>query len=166
MALYVDVSAAVHQQAGIARYASTLMRTLVGNYGDERQFGLFYNGDRGAMPLPDLAHLPRHTVPCSYKPWRMAVLLAQRLGMPFDRLLPDAELFHATEHLLPPLRSMPTVLTVHDLIYNLFPTYHRRLNYWYLNAAMPIYVRRADALITPSESTKQDLRRVYGVPQD
>ena len=42
---------------------------------------------------------------------------------------------------------MPTVLTVHDLIFKLFPEYHKKLNYWYLNLAMPLYCRRADAII-------------------
>jgi glycosyltransferase involved in cell wall biosynthesis len=166
MTLYLDVSAAVHQRAGIARYALTLTRTLVREYGDQKQFGLFYNGDRGGVPLPDLAHLPKRTVRWSYKPWRMAVWLGQRLGLSFDRLMPDAELFHATEHLLMPLHRARTVLTVHDLIYRLFPAYHRHLNYWFLNMAMPLFVRRADALITPSESSKRDLVREYDVPPE
>jgi glycosyltransferase involved in cell wall biosynthesis len=166
MTLYLDVSAAIHQRAGIARYALTLTRTLVRQYGDQRQFGLFYNGDPGGAPLPDMQHLPKRTVRWGYKPWRMAVWLSQRLDLSFDRLLPDAELFHATEHLLLPLHKVRTVLTVHDLIYHLFPTYHRQLNYWYLNMAMPLFVRRADALIAPSECTKRDLVREYGVPPE
>jgi glycosyltransferase involved in cell wall biosynthesis len=95
----------------------------------------------------------------------MVTWLGQRLGLGFERLLPEAKLFHATEHLLMPLRSVPTVLTVHDLVYNLFPAYHKSLNYWYLNTAMPLFVRRADAIIAPSQSTKRDLARVYGVPE-
>jgi hypothetical protein len=63
-----------------------------------------------------------------------------------------------------PLRGVPTVLTVHDLIYKLFPQHHRRLNYWYLNAAMPLYVKRADAIIVVSQATKNDLIRHYGTP--
>jgi glycosyltransferase involved in cell wall biosynthesis len=81
----------------------------------------------------------------------------------FDRLLPGAELYHATEHLLMPLRHVPTVLTVHDLIFHLFPQHHKRLNYWYLNAAMPLYCRRANAIIAVSQATKRDLVRIYGL---
>jgi len=93
----------------------------------------------------------------------MAVLLGQWLRLGFNRLVPDAMLFHATEHLLMPLHSVPTVLTVHDLIFRRFPKYHKRLNYWYLNLAMPLYVRRADAIITISECTRRDLIAAYGV---
>jgi glycosyltransferase involved in cell wall biosynthesis len=156
----------VHQRAGLARYALDLTRALIAEYGEEYPFGLFYNGSKDAVPLPGLEGIPARTVHAGYKPWRLTVWAGQLLGLGFDRLLPDATLFHATEHLLLPLRHTPTVLTVHDLVYHLFPAYHKRLNYWFLNAAMPLFVRRAHAVITVSESSKRDLMRLYGVPAE
>jgi glycosyltransferase involved in cell wall biosynthesis len=91
----------------------------------------------------------------------MAVWMGHLAGSHFNRLVPDAELFHATEHLLPPLHDVPTVLTVHDMIFKLFPEHQKRLNYWYLNATMPLYCRRADAIITVSECSKRDIVRHY-----
>jgi glycosyltransferase involved in cell wall biosynthesis len=162
--IYVDVSAAVHQTAGLARYARSLTEALVANHGGKYDFGLFYNRSGQDERLAGLQALSTRTVPLGSKLWRMAVLMGQRMRIGFDRLLPDAELLHATEHLLLPARGIPTVLTVHDLIYYLFPAYHKRLNYWYLNAAMPLFVRQADQIIAISQSTKRDLMRVYGVP--
>jgi glycosyltransferase involved in cell wall biosynthesis len=86
--------------------------------------------------------------------------------VPFNRLVPDAELFHSTEHLLLPLHGVPTVLTVHDLIFKLFPDYHKRLNYWYLDRAMPLYCDRAMAIIAVSEASKHDLVKFYEVDPD
>jgi glycosyltransferase involved in cell wall biosynthesis len=166
MTLYIDVSAAVHQHAGLARYALDLTRALITQHGAECRFGLFYNGSKDAVQLPGLEGIPARSVRAGYKPWRLAVWAGQLLGLGFDRLLPDATLFHATEHLLLPLRKAPTVLTVHDLVYRLFPAYHKRLNYWFLNTAMPLFVQRASALITVSESSKRDLIRLYGIPAD
>jgi glycosyltransferase involved in cell wall biosynthesis len=165
MTLYIDVTAGMHQHAGIARYAANLARAMVYHHGEEQPFGLFHLRNRKTRPISGLEGIPARTVRSGYKPWRMAVWMGQRLGIGFDRLLPDAALFHATEHLLMPLRDIPTVLTVHDLIYHLFPSYHRTMNYWYLNMAMPLYVQRADAIITISESSKRDLMRHYGVPE-
>ena len=166
MSIYVDVSAAAHGRAGLGRYAANLVRSLL-KLDDGRQhahsFALFYNRDRTTRPVDGLEAVPTRTVSAGYKPWRMAVWLGQLTRADFGRLIPGAELFHATEHLLMPLRDVPTVLTVHDLIYHLFPQYHKRLNYTYLNAAMPVYVQRADAVITISESSKKDLVRLYGV---
>jgi glycosyltransferase involved in cell wall biosynthesis len=113
--------------------------------------------------LAGLEGIPVRTVRAGYKPWRMAIWLGQLIGLGFDRLLPGADLYHATEHLLMPLRHIPTVLTVHDLIFRLFPQHHKRLNYWYLNATMPLYCRRADAIIAVSHATKRDLARLYGL---
>jgi len=45
----------------------------------------------------------------------------------------------------------------------LFPEYHKSLNYWYLNRAMPLYCARASAIIAVSEATKRDLVKFYGV---
>ncbi len=165
MTLYIDVTAGMHQHAGIARYAANLARALVYHHGEEHEFGLFHLRNSKTRPISGLEGIPARTVRSGYKPWRMAVWLGQRLGIGFDRLLPNAALFHATEHLLMPLRGVPTVLTVHDLVYHLFPSYHRTMNYWYLNMAMPLYVRRADAIITISESSKHDLIRYYQVPE-
>lgn len=166
MTIYVDVSAAVHQRAGLARYARSLAQALVTHYASSYDFRLFYNRFGRAGPVADLPMLPARTVPLGYKPWRMAVLMGQRIHLGFDWLLPHAQLLHATEHLLLPMRHVPTVLTVHDLIYHLFPAYHKRLNYWYLNAAMPLFVRRADKIIAISQSTKRDLMHIYGVPAE
>jgi len=172
MTIYLDVSAAVHRRAGLGRYAESLTRALVAadrstalTAGPDR-YGLFYNRERGIAPLLGLAHVPTRTVSLGYKPWRMLVWLAQLTRLSFDRLLPNAELFHATEHLLPPLRSIPTVLTVHDLIFRHLPAHHKPLNRWYLNLTMPLYCRRADHVIAISECTRRDLITAYNLPPE
>lgn len=164
MAIYIDISAAAHSRAGLGRYAESLARALVQKH--PGQFAFFYNRDRGTSPLAGLESVPIRTVRAGYKPWRMAVWLGQLLGLGFEQLVPEAELYHATEHLLLPLKRVPTVLTVHDLIYHLFPEHHKPLNYWFLNRAMPLFVQRARAIIAVSESTRQDLIRCYGVQPD
>ena len=161
MTIYLDVSAAVHRRAGLGRYAESLTRALVA--ADSSRFALFYNRERGVEPLEGLEHLSARTVGLGYKPWRMLVWLGQLVRIGFDRLLPGAELFHATEHLLPPLRSIPTVLTVHDLIFRHLPAHHKRLNRWYLNLALPLYCRRAAHIIAISEHTRRDLIAAYGL---
>ncbi|MCA9932109.1 MAG: glycosyltransferase family 4 protein [Anaerolineales bacterium] len=161
--IYLDISAAVHSRAGLGRYAEKLAHALMTANPDA--YGLFYNqGKDGRFP-PSLSSFnrPQRHVAWGYKPWRMAILLAQLGHIPFNRLVPDATLFHSTEHLLMPLRGVPTVLTVHDLIFKLFPAYHKKLNYWYLNLAMPLFCRKADAIITISQASKQDIVKQYNI---
>jgi len=159
--IYVDVSAAVHSRAGLGRYSQRLAQALASAC--PGRVALFNNqGREGRLPA-DLEGLPRRSVRLGYKPWRLAVLLGQLARIPFNRLVPGAALFHSTEHLLLPLRGVPVVLTVHDLIFKLFPSYHKPLNYWYLNLAMPLFCRRADAIIAVSKASRQDIVEQYGV---
>jgi glycosyltransferase involved in cell wall biosynthesis len=159
--VYVDISSAVHAKAGIGRYAESLVKALVAR--QPSRYALFYNRTGRTQPLPGLGSTPTSTVPAGYKPWRLAVWLGQLARVGFNALVPGAELFHATEHLLPPLEGIPTVLTVHDMIFRLFPEHQKRLNYWYLNATMPLFCKRADAIITVSESSKRDIVAQYGL---
>jgi len=162
--IYLDLSAAVHRRAGLGRYAESLARALVAAHPD--RYGLFYNRERGVESLTGLEHLPTRTVALGYKPWRMLVWLGQLARVGLDRLLPHAELFHATEHLLPPLRTIPTVLTVHDLIFRHLPEHHKPLNRWYLNSTLPLYCRRASHVITISECSRRDLVAAYDLPPE
>ncbi len=162
MAIYVDVSAAVHHRAGLGRYAESLTRALASQIPDE--LALFYNKEHGINPLVGLTHVPSRTVALGYKPWRMLVWLGQLSRVPFNRIIPDAEVFHATEHLLMPLRHTATVLTVHDLIFHHLPEHHKPLNRWYLNLALPLFCRRADHIIAVSEATRRDLLNTYHLP--
>jgi glycosyltransferase involved in cell wall biosynthesis len=159
--IYIDVSAAVHSKAGLGRYSESLAQAIVNTQPDH--FSLFYNRGRDGVLPETLQGIPRRQVSLGYKPWRMAVLLGQIAGVGFNRLAPDATLFHSTEHLLLPLRNVPTILTVHDLIYKLYPEYHKKLNYVYLNRAMPLFCRRAGAIIAVSEATKRDIVSYYGI---
>jgi glycosyltransferase involved in cell wall biosynthesis len=165
--IYIDVSAAVHSRAGLGRYSESLAAALLAEASEESSasegYALFYNrGSEGIFPPGLPRDIPQRSIQLGYKPWRMAVLLAQKSNLSFKSLVPDATLFHSTEHLLFPLRKTPTVLTVHDLIFKLYPDYHKRLNLWYLNQAMPLFCARAQAIIAVSEATKKDIVQNYG----
>ena len=164
MPIYLDVSAAVHRRAGLGRYAESLARALVPLIPD--QLALFYNREQGIEPLAGLEHLPSTTVALGYKPWRMLVWAGQLTRVGFNRLVPAVTLFHATEHLLLPLRGVPTVLTVHDLIFRHLPEHHKTLNRWYLNLTLPLYCLRATHIIAVSQQTRRDLITFYGLPPE
>ena len=164
MRVSIDVSPAVNGKAGLGRYAHTLALTIANLFPEQVHF--FSNITSDAHWPESLADFPRTSVNASYKTWRMAVLLGQFTQFGWERYLPGSDVFHATEHLLLPLRKTPTILTVHDLIYRLYPEHHKKLNYWYLNLAMPLYCKRADHIIAVSHSTKNDLIEHYNISAD
>ncbi len=164
MRITFDVSPAVHRHAGLGRYAQQLLAALLA-CDQANEYAAFYHAASADLrPGPPLDHIPVRQVALGAKPWRMSVLLADWAGMTMDRWLPHSDIFHATEHLLPPLKNVKTVFTLHDLIFQLYPEYHLPLNRRFLQTAMPRFLRRADAIIAVSQCTKQDAIRFYHVP--
>jgi len=163
MNVALDVSSVVYGRAGLGRYAQNLAEHLAQM--NQCRLSLFYNRSGSATVPPSLSHLPVHSWPIPTRPWRLAVALGTLLHTPWDNFLPDVDIFHATEHLLPPFRQIRTVLTVHDLIYVLFPEYHLPMNYHFLRLMMPRFAHRADAIIAISECTRRDLVRLWQIPE-
>jgi glycosyltransferase involved in cell wall biosynthesis len=166
MRIAIDLSPVVHKKAGLGRYARMLTEHLV-TQDASNVYVAFTHGEFADEALsPALRGLPRANVPLDARPWRMLVWLAHVLRVPMDRVMPRADIFHATEHLLLPLNNARTVFTLHDLIFQFFPEYHLPLNRWFLQNAMPYFLRRADAIIAVSECTKRDAIRFYNVPPE
>lgn len=160
----LDLSPAVHGRAGIGRYARELATALIAE-GGEFEWVAFYNAARTATVEPPLAGLPRLTTHLSDKPWRLRVLLAHLVGRAQDGLFPGVALFHATDHLLPRLASVPSVFTLHDLTCRLMPAAHTPLNRWFHLLLMPRFLRQAEAVIAVSECTRRDAVRLYGLAE-
>ncbi len=166
MRIAIDLSPALHQKAGLGRYARTLAEHLVTQDTASQYVAFAYGKFQDAGLPPVLRVLPRANIPLDARPWRMGVWGAHALGIGLDRFMPRVDVFHATEHLLPPLNHAKTVFTLHDLIFRLYPEYHLPLNHWFLRNAMPYFLSRADAIIAVSECTKQDAVQFYQVPPD
>ena len=173
----IDVSAAVHRRAGLGRYAQELVKGLVdldrgavaapaGEGTSPLQLTAFYH-QRGEAHLdPPIDQLPRITTRLSVRPWRLTTALAYFTGIGMDRMFGDADVFHATEHLLPRLRRVRSVFTLHDLIFQFDPDSHRPLNIAFLKTLMPRFLKAADAIIAVSECTKRDAVNLYGIPAE
>lgn len=166
MQIAIDLSPIVHHKAGLGRYARMLTEHLIAQDTANAYIAFTHGKFTDDALSPALRALPRANVPLDVRPWRMLVWLMHVLRAPMDRMMPRADIFHATEHLLPPLKNARTVFTLHDLIFQFFPEYHLPLNRWFLRNAMPYFLRRADAIIAVSECTKRDAMRLYGVPAE
>jgi len=84
------------------------------------------------------------------------------------RLIPQhADVFHAPHYVLPPLVPCRSVVTIHDCIHLMFPQYlPNRLAYGYARASIWTAARRADRILTVSETSKADILRYCDVPAD
>lgn len=179
--IVIDASPAVHHKAGLGRYAEELIAALAydrqrtSNKGEE--YVAFYHDAANATPSKIIQSLTCIATPQMPYPWRLRALMAQLLNLSQDNLfeqsvantrepLSPPKLFHATEHLLPRFKQIKTVFTLHDLIFKFFPQHHLPRNRFFLNVAMPLFLKRADTVICVSEHTKRDAMKTYGVPEE
>ena len=73
---------------------------------------------------------------------------------------------HFTNGMLPLLSPVPTVVTIHDMSLRCIPRYHPPRRVLLNRPLVDLAARRADAIITASESAKRDIVRLYGLDPD
>ncbi len=88
----------------------------------------------------------------------------ERSARPFERyrncrVAPDLALFHSSYYRQPSVPGVPTVVTVHDFIYE---RYQRGPRQWVHSAQKNAAIRAAQSVICISESTRQDLLEFVG----
>lgn len=88
-----------------------------------------------------------------------------RLGLPLpvEWLSGSADLYHASDFVLPPVRSAYSLLTVHDLSFMTVPSCADASLQAFLSRVVPRSVARAGHVLADSESTRRDLVRLLDV---
>ncbi|MFC1975426.1 glycosyltransferase family 4 protein [Chloroflexota bacterium] len=76
------------------------------------------------------------------------------------------DLLHALAFVAPVAAPCPFVVTVYDLSFLRYPEAFRPFNRWYLSQFTAHSVKQAQAVITISESTRQDVINFLGVPPE
>jgi glycosyltransferase involved in cell wall biosynthesis len=75
----------------------------------------------------------------------------------------DADVVHFTNGMIPLTSSVPTVVTIHDMSLTMFPKFHPLRRVILNRPLVDLAARRADAIITVSESAKRDIVRLYRI---
>jgi glycosyltransferase involved in cell wall biosynthesis len=141
---------------GVGHYTFELARALARNYTSD-QFELIAPFDF----LPSVAsQLAREQIP-NLKLTSLGVKNVRGRWWSFDlpRYLKRAslDLFHGTNYEVPLWNRRRTVLTVHDLSSLLYPELHRRQLARRMRLRLPLAVKLAKAIITPTEAVKREL---------
>jgi glycosyltransferase involved in cell wall biosynthesis len=149
----IDLRLAGYRVGGIARYATELSRALGDVPGIDplalrsvRDDTL----DRRAQRLCTPSHHRFEERAIGVELWLKRIAL---------------DIYHATDFVVPRLRGVPCVATVHDLSFVHWPADHtaESLRYYRRLASS---ARRTDAWITPSGWTANDLASIYGIDRN
>lgn len=146
---------------GTEHYALQLIRHLI-KINDQREHPhhlCLYFRDQ---PAPDLFTPSKYV---TYRTIRLPRLWTHvRFALALWRDRPDVTF--VPSHTLPLFFPGAAVVTIHDLGYHYFPEAHPRAQRYYLEWATRHSARRATHIISDSQTTADDLRRLYGVPSD
>jgi glycosyltransferase involved in cell wall biosynthesis len=160
----IDIQAAVAQRAGVGRYTRMLLKHLADEAGDDTVFSFHFDFARRARPPCEPGIEGRVMRWC---PGRLAALSWRRLGWPaFDRLAGPADVYHFPNFLLPPLRRGAGVVTIHDVSFMRYPRFAEERNLAHLRAGIRSTVARADAVVTDSEFSADEIRELLDAPPE
>jgi glycosyltransferase involved in cell wall biosynthesis len=84
------------------------------------------------------------------------------IGFALESRAEKLDVFHA-QYLLPHHLRCRTVLTVHDVLFERYPEFFTKMDLYRNKIGIPWSCRRADHIITVSESSKRDLIQIYGL---
>jgi glycosyltransferase involved in cell wall biosynthesis len=151
----VGFDARWYNDSGVGVYVAELVRALVAS---PRDFELVvYEDPRN--PLPNLEAKGCERIPVDSSRYSLAAQLELRRRVRQDKL----DLFHSPFYNAPLLLSCPVVVTLHDLIPFLFKIYSWPKQ-WLVKTGYRIAARRAAHVITVSQHTADDVKKILGVP--
>ncbi len=159
----LDARAATDHFPGVGRYVSSLAGALGEQLGDGETLTLLRDptaGSRWRLPEPCAGKIRICDLPASL------FGLRQQLSVP--RLLRrlGVDTYHSPYYLMPYRTGRPTVVTLYDLIAELFPEYVSPRARLLVHATTRLALSAAREVITISEASRRDLLARYRLPAD
>jgi len=152
MQLVLNLSMLGQNPTGLGVYAGHCADALA------RRFNVQLIAGSGANPPGEVvAQAPAHT---SIGGGRLAAIRRQ-VWMRKLALDPSSLVYSPTHHGLP--NQAGQIITVHDLICLRFPRQHKP-QYLFFRFGLPRLLKSCRAVFTVSETTREDITRVYGYP--
>jgi len=165
MRICLQLQAAINQRAGVGRYVHTLVPELSALKGDDELAGFYFDFRRRGSPFPPgmLEELPYRTIPGAVvqQSWK-------RLRMPpYTSFMPPADVHHFPNFIIPPLPAGPkAVVNIHDCCFLKCPETMEPKNRSYLRSRMKATIKRADRILTISETMREEILEAFNLPED
>jgi glycosyltransferase involved in cell wall biosynthesis len=152
------------------------IRTRIGNMvralaaaGPDNEYVLYVRGLGRTADVPALPEGSRARVVSVRAPRRLLAFLENRVGWPpLEYWTGPVDVVHGTHFVLPPTRRSRRVLTVHDVAYLRHPEFYadKRWNDYGYRYLLSRSLRRADAVIAISHTTRTDCIELCGVDEE
>jgi len=162
------------QHSGVEQYTLKVLEQLL-RLDQHNTFVLFYVSYRDLdKKLADLissaSWLQQNNVEIRKLKWVNFPLLLHALWKPLDWPKVDkicgglGVMWQPSPRILPVSRRCRQVITFHDLVFEIFPQFYTwKSRAWQWQMSYPYLARTADQLIAVSQSTKNDLEKLYHI---
>lgn len=157
----------VEKRVGVSEYAFELLKQFkryqVSGINSD-QIGVKYQIYLKQEPL---VSMPKEREGWVYRTVRPSKLWTQ-IGLPLDLYyhLPRPDVFFTPTHYAPRFSPVPRVVSVMDLSYIHFPQLFKQSDLYQLRNWTAYSVRKAAKVFTISRASKDDIIRIYKVPED
>ena len=155
-----DAKRIFHNTSGLGNYSRDLVRILASRY-LEHSFHL-YNPKNSKhnlwKALPNTTtHSPKGIWKWLYSIWRQGPISSQ---LKKDKI----DLYHGLSGELPKELNIPSIVTVHDLIFYRYPELYNNIDVFIHKRKIRHAVKKATQVVAISEQTKSDLIDYTGIP--
>ncbi len=161
MLLAIDATALPPDPVGAGQYTIHLIRALNRVVDGDRLLVYAQPHGRELIGLPESDTLRFTPVP-TMSPARR--LLWEQTAFPALLRRSGADALLSLHYTMPLRKPLPQVVVFHDMTFFLYPQYHLFTKRHFFRGMIRVSARRADRLVTISESTRQDAIRLVGVP--
>jgi glycosyltransferase involved in cell wall biosynthesis len=159
MKIVFDSRCFFEQKTGVGHYAYGLLKALL-ETDSANAYTLFYGLTAKSSRKP-LSEFKKEGVTNILIRWpgRLFDIFVDRFpSIPVDRLIGDYDVFHCPNFVPPPLKGN-VVITVHDMAYQLYPSFFPETIRRSLTRHLDGSARMAKRIIADSENTKKDITK-------
>lgn len=170
MKIGFDAKRAFTNFTGLGNYSRTTVKILADDFPEHSYF--LYN-----PRVPDenqiaFLNLPKHAdvhirIPKSFF-YELFPSLWRRMGITKDIVNDKLDIYHGLSHELPAgikKTGIPTVVTIHDLIFKRFPEYYKATDRAIYERKFKEACEVADIVIAISEQTKKDIIQFFNIDE-
>ena len=158
MLIGIEASALAGRKSGVGYYTENLLGSVM-KLAPEHRYILFSNRDMkgGWNPLGEEVLYDKHLFRVR------AAWMQAKLPRALGEVRPDV--CHFTNYLAPLASRCPYIVTIYDMTLFVTPRFHDFKKLALDRTLIPHVARRADAIITVSNSARDDIVRLLGVPE-
>jgi len=153
-----DAKRVFHNRTGLGNYSRDLIRILSTQYPHHKYF--LYTPKSRPKPLFDATHLGVEMRLPTGKFYKYFYNIWRQFGIPEELKKDGIDLYHGLTAELPvgiQRTKIPTVVTVHDLIFIRYPEFYKPIDRLIYRNKTLRAAKEADVVIAISEQTRQDL---------